>query len=332
MRRNGTAHSVGTAMKATSRKPASRRRELDRKMKRREKEKANQQAAHDVARHEALLERITSIHRECSERVDWAGMANRPAPVEPRKNPAEEQAARKALADYAPGRVAKIVGRDVSKRARLEAAIKAAVRKDSENFKTAHGRWLAEMEDWRRNSGLARRVLAGDPEARVEAVRRFGKFAQISEIGSNIVLRVLKTGSIEATLTGHGKAIVPADTLRQLKSGKLSVKKMPKGRTNELHRDHVCSCLIRAAREVLSLLPDDEVVVTIVETRTDEASGSRGSVPVLSASVVRERLESIDLENTAPSEIVKHFAHSMVFGKFKGLGALKSTGARQVSR
>lgn len=313
-----TARSVGTPIDAAD----SKQRVPQRGKNRLARTSRRQKAAHDVTEYQNLIERITSVHLECSERIDWTNLATRTAPVEPRKNKAEEAVARKALADYEPGRIARMIGRDARKRLELEAAIEGATRKDAEDFRIAHGRWLAKMEDWRRNSGLARRVLAGEPEAKVEALMRFGKFAGMSGIGSNIVVRIGTTGSIEATVTGHGKDIVPTKVVTQLKSGTLSVKKMPKGKFNALHRNHVCSCLIRVANELFSLFPDDEAIVTITDKQPNSATGDLEDVPVVSARVQRETLDALKLNSIDPSEALSSFVHNMSFRKYKGFKAV----------
>lgn len=332
MSSKGSARSVNAPAKTAGRTPAKQRRALSRKKKQQDKMLACQQAAQDVATYERLVGRISSVHRDCSDRIDWKNLATRPAPVEPRKGRAVEEAARQALADYAPTRIAKMIGQEAKKRLKLEAAVDAAVQQDAENFRIAHGRWLAAMEDWRRNSGLARKLVAGDPDSKVEAVRRFGRFAEISGIGSNIVVRVDKTGYVEATLKGHGKGIIPTEILSQLKSGKLSVKKMPKGKYNELHRKHICSCLLRVANELFSLLPDDDVIVTITDKLPHSATGELEDVPVLSACVVRETLDALDLNDIDPYETITTFVHKLSFGKIKGLRPIKPLVPGQVLR
>jgi hypothetical protein len=62
---------------------------------------------------------------------------------------------------------------------------------------------------------------------------------------------------------------------------------MPAGKYNELLQDYVCSCVLRVGRELLSMLPDDLVIVTAVDDVLNSATGHIEELPILSVAVSR---------------------------------------------
>ena len=70
--------------------------------------------------------------------------------------------------------------------------------------------------------------------------------------------------------------IVPRETKSLLKSGKLSVKQMPKARFYEIYQDYVCGCVLRAGRELFALLPIRMVIVTAMANMLNTQTRSPG--------------------------------------------------------
>lgn len=326
----GTVRSVGAAMRAADREAKRRQRELERQQREYDKMEAAQQAAHEVAQHENYIELITSLHKDCSQRIDWRELGSRPAPTEPVNEGAAKAKAAKALAEFKPGAITKLVGGEERKRKKLKAAIETAKQKDLKKYRRAHENWQSEMADWQKTSGLAKRILEDDPKAKMEAVREFNAFAEISQLGSNVNVVVKDTGAVEATVNVHGKDVIPDEVKTQLQSGRLSVKKMPKGKFNELHQDYVCSCVLRVANELFSLLPDELVFVTATDQLLNSATGHLEDLPIVSACITRKTLDSLNLNQVDPSDSLSNFVHSMVFKKTQGFGAVEQLDSGQI--
>ena len=85
---------------------------------------------------------------------------------------------------------------------------------------------------------------------------------------------------------------------------------MPKPRFHEIYQDYVCGCVLRLAREVLALLPVDEVLVTAsVNGRTDPRTGKPAELPVLSVAIARAVVEQLDFDRLDPSDSMENFSH-----------------------
>ena len=237
---------------------------------------------------------------------------------------------RPSLEAYKPGAIGRLLGAEKNRR-KLESAVEDAVSADNSSFQNAHRAWNAEMLDWQESVDLAKKVIAGDPEAKAKAIGELNNFSQISELGSSISFSCSDTGTVEASINVHGLEVIPTETKSLLQSGRLSIKQMPKGRFNELHQDYVCSSLIRVANELFALLPDERVFVTATDKLLNSATGHLDDVPIVSACITRQTLESLNLGSIDPSDAMGNFVHNMVFKKTQGFQATSRVDPAQIS-
>ncbi|MCP3684076.1 MAG: hypothetical protein GY861_15450, partial [bacterium] len=168
----------------------------------------------------------------------------------------------------------------------------------------------------------AQSILKGDINAKIAAIKDLNPFSEISNLGSSLLVSAGNGGVIEATIHVHGDSIVPDKVKGLLKSGKLSVKKMPKGKFNEIYQDYVCSCALRAANELFSAIPDDIVVVTAVDELLNTKTGHLEKSPILSVCISRGTLQSLNMDAIDPSDSMSNFVHNMSFKKTKGFEAV----------
>lgn len=327
----GTVRSVGAAVRAADREAKRRQRELDRQYKEFEKMEAVQQAAHEVAQYENHIELITSLHKDCAERINWRELASQPPSLEPIIERAAEKKAENVLTNYSPGAITRMLGGEDRKRRKLAAAVEKATQEDERRFESAHSNWQAEMADWQKSSGLAKKVLTNDSKSKMLAIRDFNGFAEISDLGSSVKVVIKDTGLVEATVNVHGQDVIPDEIKTQLQSGRLSIKKMPKGRFNELHQDYVCSCVLRVANELFSILPDDKVIVTATDKLLNSSTGHLEDAPIVSACISKPTLESLNLDAIDPSDSLANFVHNMSFKKTAGFARVKRVDATQGS-
>lgn len=315
--------SVGAAMRAADREAKRRQRERDRQQRAFEKTEEIRQAAEQVAEYEAYVQRLISLHTQCGDRIDWNEIASKVAPPEPTHDNTSEAKAKADLDNFRPGMFIKLLRGEDRKRNRLAEAVSKARAKDEKRFKRAYKQWQADMEEWTSSSGLARKVLAGSPNAKLDAVRNHNRFAEISDLGSSVSIAAQDNGLIEATVSVHGTEIIPDEVYSQLRSGRLSVKKMPKGRFNELHQDYVCSCVLRVASELFAILPDETVVVTATDEMLNSATGHKQELPIVSACISRKTFQSLNLARIDPSDSFDNFVHNMDFKKTVGFKSVR---------
>lgn len=274
------------------RETRKRHKELERRIKERAKLSELEQARLDVEAHENALEVLLSVHKEQSAAIEWVKFASALPPHEPRRSGRHEFAAElKNLAK--------------SGNADAEAA-RALDEREYQVVRDGYERELAESERLR---ALAKRVLAGEAGAYSEATSEFSSFGEIAHLGASIHITVHNPKLIECVLTVNGREAIPAEMKSLTAAGKLSVKAMPKARFHEIYQDYVCGCVLRLTREVLALLPVDEVLVTASVNGTDARTGKQAELPVLSVAIGRAAVERLDFERLDPSDSMEMFLH-----------------------
>ena len=319
----GTVRSVGAAVRAAERDAKRRQRELERQQKQYEKMQELEQAAYEVEVHENHIEVIQSTHKECNPTIDWNEIALSKQPAEPKKSNHNEAEARESLDAYKPRFMDRLFKREEKKRAILSQKINEAIDTDEAHYKSRISKWENEIEEWKESVAIAKAILDGKAEAKIEAIENLQPFSEISNLGSSLSISVCDNGILEATIKVHGTEIVPSETKSLLKSGKLSVKNMPKGRFNEIYQDYVCSCVLRVGNELFSAIPDSLVLVTAIDELLNSQTGHLEEAPILSVAVSRSTMESLNLEAIDPSDSMVNFKHNMSFKKTKGFGRVE---------
>lgn len=319
----GTVRSVGAAVRAAERDAKKRQRELEKQYKQFEKMQELEQAAYEVDVYENHIDVIQSIHKECSPPVDWNKIALSKQPTEPEKRTNNEEDAQLASDNYKPGFIDRLFKREKKKRGQLLQKIAEAIKSDDLDYKSKFSSWESETEEWKESVEIANALLEGQAEAKIEAIDNFQPFSEISNLGSSLSISVYDNGVLEATINVHGTEIVPSEAKSLLKSGKLSVKNMPKGKFNEIYQDYVCSCVLRVGNELFSTIPDNLVLVTAVDELLNSQTGHLEAAPILSVAVSRSTIESLKLEAIDPSDSMVNFNHNMSFKKTKGFARVE---------
>jgi len=93
---------------------------------------------------------------------------------------------------------------------------------------------------------------------------------------------------------------------------------MPKGRSFYISQDYVCGAVLRAARELLVLLPIRAVVVTAVARLFNSATGHHEDVPIVTAVIPKQIAAHLNFNALDPSDAMANFPHRMSFKKAKG--------------
>lgn len=318
----GTVRSIVAAYRAEARDEKRRQQELEKQQKQYEKMQELEQAAYEVEVYENNVEIIQSVHKECSDPIGWENIATSQEPKKPANLKKNENAARSEAVNYKPGFIDRIFKKEEKKRIRLEEKIASAIEEDEAEYKDSVTRWEEEVNDWKESVELAQLLLKGDEKAKIAAVKDLDPFSEISSLGSNLSVSVNDNGVVEATVHIHGDDIVPSEVKSLLRNGRLSVKKMPKGKFYEIYQDYVCSCALRVANELFSTIPDDMVVVTAVDKLLNTKTGHLEKSPILSVCISRSTLQSLNMDSIDPSDSMSNFIHNMSFKKTKGFEAV----------
>lgn len=207
----GTIRAIGAAQRRSERAAVRRQRELERAHKQNAKVMERERAAYEVDVYNNQIDILRSIHRECGHPLDWAAIRDTPAPAEPARRRMREAAAQQALDGYTPSVFDKLFGRAESRRAALEAAVADARRADEAEHRQALLSHNQAVADWEESRALAVRILAGDPQAHLEAIEGLSPFAEITGLGSSVQLIVDDGGAVEALLHVNSDIVIPSE-------------------------------------------------------------------------------------------------------------------------
>lgn len=319
----GTVRSFGAAYRAMERDAKRRQRELEREQKQYEKMLELEQAAYEVEVHNNNIDLIQSVHKECGEPVNWDSLADKSEPEKPKRQQKRVEKARIIEKSYKPGFIDKIFKREDKKRKKFKNLVVKAIKEDEANFEQNIEKFEKEYKAWNETVRLARLVVGGDPESKIRVISDLNPFSEISELGSTLSFKVLENSMLEATIKVHGVDVIPKEVKKLLKSGRLSVKKIPKGQFNELYQDYVCSCILRVANELFSILPDDLVIVTATDYLLNSKTGHQEESPIVSVLVSRYKIKSLNMDFIDPSDSMSNFVHNMSFKKTKGFDVVE---------
>jgi len=225
----GAVRSIAATQRRAEREAIRRQRELERQHKQLEKMEGIERAAYEVQVYENYIERIQSVHKECADQWNWDTVKSTP-PSKPERSDfyEHEEAAKTELAQFKPSILDKVLGRTDAKRASLTEAIEEAKKSDQQEYELATTNYNQEYENWEILCKVADKVLAGDPAGYLEAIEQANPFDEVEELGSGLKIGAESNQPIEANIYVHSEEIIPTEAKTQLKSGKLSIKKMPK--------------------------------------------------------------------------------------------------------
>jgi len=289
-----------------------RQRELERRRKEQAKLSAIEQARLDVETYQNQLDVLLSVHKEQGPPWDWPALVAALPPPAPQKRTYHESQAKQRALVLAP-----------EKQQGIQAAIEQAQIEDERVFQEAskaHAEEIAELEELKH---LARRVLAGDHKAFIEALVEFSPLAEISDVGSLMHFTVENVKLLRCELKVNGSQAIPSEERTLTTTGKLSIKPMPKARFHEHYQDYVCGCMLRVAREVFAMLPVETLLITASADILDTKTGLTSEQPVLSAIMPRTALANLDFGRLDPSNAMENFLHRGNFKASRKAGAFQ---------
>lgn len=322
----GALRSIESSMRKAAREAERESRRQHRELVRRHKElaklEAKAQAAYEVEAFENLLDRLTTMHKESVETPDWVSLAEESPPVEPVKGNAHQHEADVKMRSFKPSFFDRIFKRTEKCYAKLAADISGAQQKDEEEYQAQLKRYRSQLSEWEERTHFSRRMLGGDLEAFCEAIASMEIFAEIREFGSQINVTFPNNSTALINLKIHGETIIPREKKALLQSGRVAVKNMPIGEFFAYFQDHVCSAALRAANELMGVIPVETVIVTVFDRLLDTSTGYTAELPLLSVKIPRQTIRTLNLPYLDASDSMRNFVHNMDFKKTKGFSAV----------
>ncbi|WP_144988126.1 hypothetical protein [Gimesia aquarii] len=327
-----TLRSIESGVRRIERESRKHQRELEKQRQQIEKMQELERAQYEVELYENYVELLLSVHKECGPIWDWEKLRSAESPLKPKRSNANQNAAQAKLYRFKPTVLDKVFKRNKKKRAALELAVEVAKKTDVREYKKALKAYENEFANWKAICKLAEDVLAGNTKAYIESIHKTNPFNDITELGSSIKFHAKSSSCIEAILCVKSEEIIPTETKSLLKSGKVSIKKMPVTKYYELYQDYVCGCILRVARELFALLPVEFVIVTAVADLLNTQTGHMDEQPISSVGIPRVTFEKLNFDMLDPSDSMGNFLHKMNFQKTKGFKAVDKISLTEIQK
>jgi DNA-binding transcriptional regulator YiaG len=325
----GTLRTLSAASNASEREARRRQNALVKRQKQIEKMEELEKAKYEVEVYENQLEIVLSIHKGGWEIQDWEAIQGQEPPVKPVLLHHHEEAAKTRLQSFKPNMVDKLLKRADAKQEKLIKGVAASTQLDEQEFQEALKTYEQDLEEWESIRNLAGRILAHEPKAYMQAIKQTDIFSEIKELGSSLKYQI-HDSVIEAYFNVQGEEAIPRDEKRLLKSGKLSVKEMPKTKFFSLYQDYVCGCVLRIAKGIFALLPIEMAIVTAFGKVLDTKTGHLDDSPILSAVIPRKTIFDLNFKSLDPSDSMSNFVHRMNFKKGIGFAAVEKISSSEL--
>lgn len=287
-------------------------RELARFERRKAKLAAAEKATEDGQRFDQYLQTIVELHKDCIDEWDWHDINSSPQPPSPVLTKSHENAARSKLERYRPGLFARAFGRSETRISELTQAIEVARTTDERENAGLLKRYQELVTTWDIERRIAKLVLARDPGGYQEALNYVDAFGDFNDFGAGARVYRAQAELLVVHYSVADRELIPSEEIKANRARTMSAK-MPLDRYWSLFQDHVCSAVLRIARDVFNVLPIQRVIVNASRSSTNMITGYRVSETILAVRFWRSVLNQIDLQAASPSDIVKNFQHRMSF-------------------
>lgn len=317
----GAMRSYGAAVRRIEREQQRQAREAAKRFKEQQKLQEIKDARQAAQDWETYVDTIQSVHKNCTDSIDWNQIISMPEPQKPALKDFNEISAQTKFDNFKPSFFDKLFGTTAKKLSRLKEQIEKAKFADQEQFDSSMKEYLKELKNWEELQKIADGVQNKKHEAYKDALEYFNPFSDIGELGTQLSLN-FESNFIDVDLKVNSEEVVPNYELRQTATGKLSRKNMAKGKFNELYQDHICSSAFRVAREIFAYLPIKKVRINAVSNMLNSSTGHLEDQPILSVIFVPETIEKLNLNTIDPSDGIQNFIHNMKFTKVKGFSPI----------
>lgn len=301
-------------------------REAARLYRQQQKQEELSNAEQAVEEYNDYIDVLKSIHKETADVADWQSVLQSTPPATPSRKDHHEQHAQLKLQRFKPSVLDKLFGSGPRKKKRLELEVGAARLKDDKIHSEAMQQFENATNEHAFLQETASGVLENDIEAYKAAFEYYDPFSDIAELGARVEIEFRKK-NVTINLQVNSTEVIPDYILSQTSTGKLSRKKMPVSRFQELYQDYVCSAVLRLGREMLQLLPVSYVVVNANGALFDSGTGHTTDSTLVSAVITPEKLESLNFETLDPSDSMRNFHHNMKFSKTNGFSPVEKIDA-----
>ena len=262
-------------------------------------------AKETAAESERIFRSLVSLHHAKPRKIAWSEVAGELAPPPPYDLNVH------ARSDWRNSRLAdpKVT------------PSRAPEGKSSDTAQSAHEELVRRFQV---AHALAKRVLVGDASAYPEALETHGSFADLLNLGIGIDVTFNSPQRLLIELACASEKVIPYTAHTVTSTGKLSEKNLPRTQHQEIYQDHVCSAMLRVARECFAVLPIDFLLLNCRAEIGAKTGAEKKFAPIYSVLMHRQRFEALDFEGVDPSDAISGFSHRGDFKASRKAGAFSA--------
>lgn len=303
---------------------ANRQARIAEKNRRYQQKQAAQAAAYNaVAQQENLLEILVSLHETCNADMNWEDIHKEASPVEPLTVTRRADTIQSKIDNFKPNFLDKTFKLTEWRLKQLGKKLHLAKEEDRKEYETLFNEYQNNKNIWNKRQKLSDRLRNGDGKVYIDIIKEYGELSEIP-VGKDIKFSVSDKNELSFDLKVSPQAdVIPDEEYSLRQSGTLSSKRMAKTKGIDIYQDHVCSCLLRVAREVFGLLPVSTVQANALLNALNPQTGHLEDQVIVSALIKRETLETLNFKGIDPSDSLKNFVHNMKFTKSKGFDVVE---------
>jgi len=175
---------------------------------------------------------------------------------------------------------------------------------------------------------IAAGVIAGDVSAFKKALEELNPFAEIKELGRTVQMS-FNQRFIQATIGLYNQDRVPRYCKTLLKTGTVSTRPASESFVQATYQKHVCSCVLRAARELFAILPFQKVFVHGAADLLNLQTGNKETQVIVSVLIPRATFETLNFTTLDPVDCMRNFVHRMEFSKARGFSSVSPLDPRE---
>lgn len=328
---NSILRSAAAAQRRAERESKRQHRELLRQQKEYEKMEVRERAEFEVELYENQIDLLLSVHKDCGIAWNWDTVKTHNKPSKPKPQSSNLEVAQGEIDSFKPSFKDKLLRRTERIKSELVHSLEVAKSKDREINNRNRLEYEREFDEWKKLCDLSDGIINGELKTYKEAIKQINPFSEISALGSGVTFDFIDKSMARITVDVNGPDVVPDEIMTVLKSGKLSTKKMPKGRFFEIHQDYVCGCTLRVARELFAILPVDMVIVDALGDMLNSSTGHMENQPILSAAIPRKTLDKLNFDSLDPSDSLENFVHRVKFQRLKGFQRVEVINPNELS-
>lgn len=167
-------------------------------------------------------------------------------------------------------------------------------------------------------TNIIQNILSKNPDyyRKISEYRPFDNF--LKEYGSTASYNYYED-IIDVELFINIEDVVPINKTTVTASGVLSSKPFSDSERNKIIKNYVSSLTLRLVEEMFAVFPVNEIIISVIHNERSSKTGNFEDVAILSSSISRNILETLNLDYVNPSEALSNFKTNIKYSNSNGL-------------